>query len=69
MMSKAAPTVADVPALQRADISLVPIRDLPPIPLGLIWRTGHENAMIRALADTTRRLGPQHPGPDGNSGR
>jgi hypothetical protein len=38
------------PKLGRADITLIPIRDLPPIPLGLIWCTAHENGRIRALA-------------------
>jgi DNA-binding transcriptional LysR family regulator len=32
-------------------IVLVPIRDLPPVPLGLIWCTSHESARIRALAE------------------
>ena len=31
-------------------IVLVPIHDLPPVPLGLVWCTAHENARIRALA-------------------
>jgi DNA-binding transcriptional LysR family regulator len=35
----------------RDDIMLVPIVDLPSLPLGLIWCTAHENARIRALAD------------------
>jgi DNA-binding transcriptional LysR family regulator len=37
-------------------IVLVPIHDLPPVPLGLIWSTAHENARIRALAQTARTL-------------
>lgn len=34
----------------REDVALVPIRDLPPIGVGPIWCTAHENARIRALA-------------------
>jgi DNA-binding transcriptional LysR family regulator len=39
-------------------IVLVPIRDLPPVPLGLIWCTSHENARICALARVARSLTP-----------
>lgn len=39
-------------------IALIPIRDMPPVPLGLIWRTPHENARIRALAKVARNLPP-----------
>jgi hypothetical protein len=39
-------------------IVLVPIHDLPPIPLGLIWSTAHENGRIRALAQTAHGLTP-----------
>jgi len=35
---------------------LVPITDLPPLPLGLIWCTAHDNARIQALAATVRAL-------------
>jgi DNA-binding transcriptional LysR family regulator len=52
------PTMASIPLFMRDDITLIPIRDLPPMPLGLIWRTAHENARIRALADAARQLGP-----------
>jgi DNA-binding transcriptional LysR family regulator len=51
------PSVVDVAPYQRGDIRAVPLRDLPPLPLGLIWCTAHENATIRALADVARRLG------------
>lgn len=51
------PTVAAVShTLAGHDIALIPIRDLEPLPLGLIWVTAHENSRIRALADTARRL-------------
>lgn len=51
------PVVVGVPTFQRDDIVLVPIRDLPPLPLGLIWRTGCENARTRALAEIARTIG------------
>jgi len=35
---------------------LVPITDLPPLPLGLIWCTAHDNARIQAFAETVRAL-------------
>jgi DNA-binding transcriptional LysR family regulator len=40
----------------RDDIVFVPIHDLPPLPLGLVWCTAHENARIRALAQVARTL-------------
>jgi DNA-binding transcriptional LysR family regulator len=45
------PTVTPLPLAQRSDIALVPIGDLPALPLGLIWCTAHENARIRAIAE------------------
>jgi hypothetical protein len=39
-------------------IVLVPIRDMPPVPLGLVCCTAHENARIRALAQAARALTP-----------
>jgi DNA-binding transcriptional LysR family regulator len=44
----------------RPDIAQVPIRDLPPMPMGLIWCTARENARIRALAAVARQIAP-HP--------
>lgn len=52
------PTVAGVATFQRGDVVTVPIRDLPPMPLGLLWCTASENARIRALAEVARRAGP-----------
>lgn len=46
------PTVAGLPLAQRSDIVLLPLTGLPPLRLGLIWCTAHENARIRALANT-----------------
>jgi DNA-binding transcriptional LysR family regulator len=51
------PTVESVPLFGRDDIVLVPFRDLPPMALGLIWCSAHENGRIRALADDARSLG------------
>lgn len=39
-------------------VVLIPIHDMPPVPLGLIWCTLHENARIRALAEVARGLTP-----------
>jgi DNA-binding transcriptional LysR family regulator len=51
------PTVTSMAEkLHRADIALVSIHDLPPVPLGLVWCTAHENARIRAFADTAATL-------------
>ncbi len=58
------PTLANVVLFRRDDIVLIPIDGLPPLPLGLIWCTGHENVRIRALADTARQLRPRN-GPQG----
>jgi len=53
------PTVASTAQLlRRDDIVLVPITDLPPIRLGLIWRSAHYNARIEALAATARSIYP-----------
>jgi hypothetical protein len=52
------PTASGLPMFGRPDIALVPIEDLPPLPLGLIWCTAHENARIKALAEIARSIGP-----------
>jgi DNA-binding transcriptional LysR family regulator len=44
------PTVVGLPLAQRSDIILLPLTGLPPMRLGPIWCTVHENARIRALA-------------------
>ena len=49
-------TMAGVVMYQRDDIALVPVADMAPLPLGLIWVTRNENAKIRALAQTARDL-------------
>lgn len=53
------PTVVGIPRWAgRDDIVQVPITDLPPIPLGLIWVATRENARIRALAQVALETGP-----------
>ena len=37
---------------------VIPVHDLPPMPLGLIWRTAVEDARVRALAEIAREEGP-----------
>jgi DNA-binding transcriptional LysR family regulator len=53
------PTMTGIPLLHRDDIALIPICDLPPMPLGLIWCTANENTRIRALAAAARALVPR----------
>jgi DNA-binding transcriptional LysR family regulator len=43
------PTSSTVPIFNRDDVTLVPIEDLPPLPLGLVWCASRENPRIRAL--------------------
>lgn len=50
------PTVRGLPAAQRDDIALIPIQDLDPLSVGLIWRAGQESAAILALAATVAAL-------------
>jgi DNA-binding transcriptional LysR family regulator len=50
-------TVTGVPLFLRDDIALVPIENLAPLPLGLIWSTARENAKICALADVAHAIG------------
>ena len=53
------PTMAGISLFERDDIVLIPIRDLPPVPLGLIWHAAHENARVLALAATARQAEPR----------
>ncbi|HET9967936.1 MAG TPA: LysR family transcriptional regulator [Streptosporangiaceae bacterium] len=50
------PTVAGMPYAFRDDVEAIPLVGWPPVPLGLTWCTAHENARIRALAETVRVL-------------
>jgi DNA-binding transcriptional LysR family regulator len=54
------PTSSAVPIFDRDDIVLIPINDLPPIPLGLVWCTSAENPRIRALDETARSMTAGH---------
>ena len=54
-------TVEGVPLLTRDDVVLIPISDLPPIPLGLIWSAAAENQQIRALAEIAQSLQAETP--------
>jgi DNA-binding transcriptional LysR family regulator len=60
------PTSSSVPIFDRDDIILIPMTDLPPLPLGLVWATSRENPSIRALNETahalTRAPDAQRPG-------
>jgi DNA-binding transcriptional LysR family regulator len=50
------PTSSTVPIFNRDDVVLIPIADLPPLPLGLVWCTSRENRRIRALNETARSM-------------
>jgi DNA-binding transcriptional LysR family regulator len=50
------PTSSTVPIFNRDDVVLVPIDDLPPLPLGLVWCRSRENARIRALDEVAAAL-------------
>ena len=50
------PTSSGVPIFDRDDIILIPITDLPPLPLGLVWATSRENPRIRALDETAQAI-------------
>ncbi|MEO3824252.1 LysR family transcriptional regulator [Actinomadura sp. B10D3] len=48
----------------RHDLTLIPIHDLPAIPIGPIWVTARESTRIRALADVAANLPATPGGPD-----
>jgi DNA-binding transcriptional LysR family regulator len=50
------PTSSTVPIFNRDDVVLVPIGDLPPLPLGLVWCVSRENPRIRALNEIARSM-------------
>ena len=52
-------TMTGIPVFARDDAVLIPIQDLAPTPLGLIWSTARENAKIRALGEVARTIGPR----------
>jgi DNA-binding transcriptional LysR family regulator len=49
-------TVGGLALFHRPDIVTIPVRDMPPLPLGLIWRRAAENQRIRALAKVATSL-------------
>lgn len=49
-------TMAHLTFLRRDDLALVPVRDLAPMPLGLISARNRMNAGVRALAEIARSL-------------
>jgi DNA-binding transcriptional LysR family regulator len=51
-------TMTGVSVFSRDDVVLIPVQDLAPTPLGLIWCSARYSAKIRALADTAQALGP-----------
>jgi len=50
------PTSSTVPIFNRDDVVLIPIGDLPPIPLGLVWVSSRDNPRIRALNGVARSI-------------
>lgn len=61
------PTVPSIRTLLHdTGIVLRPLEGLPPLELGLIWCTAHENARIRSLARVATTL-PVNPGPVADS--
>ena len=50
------PTSSTVPIFNRDDVVLIPIDDLPPLPLGLVWCVSRENPCIRALNEVASSL-------------
>ena len=50
------PTSSTVPIFNRDDVVLIPIEDLPPLPLGLVWCVSRENPRIRALNEVASSM-------------
>jgi DNA-binding transcriptional LysR family regulator len=50
------PTSSTVPIFNRDDVALIPIEDLPPLPLGLVWCVSRENPRIRALNEVASSM-------------
>ena len=51
-------TMAGLPSLRRDDVALVPVRDLAPMPLGLITARHRTKAGVSAFAEVARSLPP-----------
>jgi DNA-binding transcriptional LysR family regulator len=50
------PTVRGVWQFERDDLVLIPIRDMPPLPFGMMWCTTHENPAVRLLIDVIAEM-------------
>jgi DNA-binding transcriptional LysR family regulator len=50
------PSSSAVPIFNRDDVALIPIEDLPRLPLGLVWCVSRENPRIRALDEVARSM-------------
>ena len=55
------PTSSTIPIFNRDDVVLVPLGDLPPLPLGLVWCASRENPRIRAFNDVARSMSAAQP--------
>ena len=55
------PTSSSIPIFDRADVTLIPIGDLPPLPLGLVWCASRENPRIRAFNDVADSMSTAQP--------
>lgn len=53
-------TLDGLALFQRPDIVSIPVRDMPPLPLGLVWRQADENQRIRALAKAAAIVGSRN---------
>ena len=62
------PTMAGIALFHRDDVVLIPLAGLPPMPLGLIWCTAHENARIRAFAAAAEQIAQQLRAAQGGDG-
>ena len=52
------PTMSSMASRVGDEIVLIPITDLPPAALGLIWCTAHETARIRSFAAAAQQIVP-----------
>jgi DNA-binding transcriptional LysR family regulator len=50
------PSSSAVPIFNRDDVALIPIEDLPPLPLGLVWCVSQKNPRIRALDEVASSM-------------
>jgi hypothetical protein len=55
------PTSSTIPIFDRDDVTLIPLGDLPPLPLGLVWCASRENPRIRAFNDVAGSMSAARP--------